>query len=106
MWKESVEAEESEMRRKQGAKRRTSFLEKTGMLHTHEQRQVNATIQKCQNSREAKTDKYSQEITIYYYKYEKYMKLYSKKLPLHRVIIITLPFASSLLKSPYRNYPH
>ena len=38
------------------------------MLQTHEQRQVNATIQKCQNSREAKTDKNSQEITIYYYK--------------------------------------
>ena len=38
------------------------------MLHTHEQRQVNATIQKCQNSREAKRDKNSQEITIYYYK--------------------------------------
>ena len=38
------------------------------MLHTHKQRQVNATIQKCQNSREAKTDKNSQEITIYYYK--------------------------------------
>ena len=68
MWKESIEAEESEKRCKQYAKRQTSFLEATGMLHTHEQRQVNATIQKCQNSREAKTDKYSQEITIYYYK--------------------------------------
>ena len=68
MWKESIEAEESAKRCKQGEKRRTSFLEKTGMLHTHEQRQVNATIQKCQNSREAKRDKNSQEITIYYYK--------------------------------------